>query len=223
MKNALFLTLAIAAFLTADARAQGIFSNPITGTNPNTANPYTAGQVVDPNITATGIGRGAGINGANTNDRYNATGYDNADLAASIADNAFFTFTLTPNPGASINFSSITFTLQASGTGPTNFALLSSLGGFVTANPIATSGPLGGGTITFTISDGQLGAAFDNVASAVEFRLYGYGATGASGTGSVNDFAFNGVVTIPEPATWAMIGGGFLTLVGLQRWKARRR
>ena len=33
-----------------------IWTNPITGTNPATANPYTTGQTVNSNLTATGIG-----------------------------------------------------------------------------------------------------------------------------------------------------------------------
>lgn len=53
---------------------QSIFTNPITDTNPNTANPHTTGQVVNPNITASGNGRGAGITGSNANDLYNANG-----------------------------------------------------------------------------------------------------------------------------------------------------
>ena len=51
---------------------QTIFENPITGTNPNLNNPYTAGQIVNSNITVSGIGRGSGITGTNANDRYNA-------------------------------------------------------------------------------------------------------------------------------------------------------
>ena len=46
--------------------AQSIFTNPITGTNPNTADPYTTGQTVAANMTASGIGRGAGITVSST-------------------------------------------------------------------------------------------------------------------------------------------------------------
>jgi len=36
---------------------QSIFTNPITGINPSLNNPYTIGQIVDANITVSGIGR----------------------------------------------------------------------------------------------------------------------------------------------------------------------
>ena len=43
--------------------AQSIFANEITGTNPKTYNPYILNQVLNTNITSTGIGRGTGIEG----------------------------------------------------------------------------------------------------------------------------------------------------------------
>lgn len=40
---------------------QSIFENPITGINPSSFNPYTNGQVIDANISVTGIGYGSGV------------------------------------------------------------------------------------------------------------------------------------------------------------------
>jgi len=70
MKKVYLFTLFL--FFLIIGQGQSIFTNPITGTNPNTSNPYTTGQIVDPNLTVSGIGRGTGINGNNANDRYNA-------------------------------------------------------------------------------------------------------------------------------------------------------
>ena len=114
---------------TNKASAQAVFSNSITGTNPNTSNPYAAGQTTDANITVSGIGRGTGIAGANANDRYNANGWNSASIDA----NDYFEWTLTPNSGYKINFVSLVYTGQASGTGPTSFAFRASVDGF-TAN-----------------------------------------------------------------------------------------
>lgn len=72
-----------------------IFTNPITATNPNTANPFTAGQTFDPNITVSGIGRGTGIAGQNANNRYNASGWS----TTTIDLNDYYEFTLTPLAG----------------------------------------------------------------------------------------------------------------------------
>ena len=177
-------TLAVMAFAVLAAlpsHAQSIWTNPINGTNPNTANPYTAGQTVDANITVSGIGRGAGIAGTNTNNRYNANGWDTVALDPT----AYFTFTLTPNPGSFINLTSFVYTGQASTSGATAFRFRSSLDGF--------TADIGSPTATGTIS--LSGATYQNLGSSIEFRLYGYGASSPSGTFSVNDFTFNGTVT----------------------------
>ena len=58
------------AILTAmGSNAQVIFENSITGSNPNTSNPYTTGQTNNANLTVSGIGRGSGITGSNGNNR----------------------------------------------------------------------------------------------------------------------------------------------------------
>jgi len=160
---------------------QSIFTNPITGTNPNTSNPYTLGQTVNANITVSGIGRSSGITGSNGNDRYNATGWN----SASLDTNDYLEFTLTPNSGYEIDFVSFVYTGQASSTGPTSFAFRSNLDGYTTniGTPIAT-----GTTISLA------GASYQNLTNSITFRLYGWGASGAGGTFSVNDFTFNGTV-----------------------------
>lgn len=165
-----------------------IWDNPITGTNPGLTNPYTAGQTVDPAITVSGIGY-SGVSGASANNRFSTNtwpqgGFDNTK---------YIQWTLTPGSGDAINFGSLTYTSQASGTGPTNFAIRSSVDNYAAdlANPGAT-----GTTLSLT------GAQFQGVASAITFRLYGWGATGDAGTFSVNDFTFTGnIVTAPPQVT----------------------
>lgn len=156
-----------------------IWSNPITGTNPNTSNPYTVGQTFDPNITVSGIGRGAGATGTNANDRYNANSWN----TAAIDLTAYFEFTITPNSGCTIDFTNFIYTAQASGTGATSFAFRSSLDGFASNIGTPTST---GATIDLSA------AAYQGIGSAITFRLYGWGASAAGGTFSINDFAFNG-------------------------------
>lgn len=160
---------------------QSIFENPITGTNPNTSNPFVNGQLINPNITVTGIGRGSGITGSNANDRFSANGWNTVSFDSS----KYFEFTLTPNSGFQINFASFVYTGQASGTGATNFAFRSSVDGFIsnigTPNVSSTTIPLTAGT-------------YQNIATAVTFRFYGWGASAGGGTFSINDFIFNGTV-----------------------------
>lgn len=161
--------------------AQSIFTNPITDSNPSAANPFTAGQTVNANITVSGIGRGTGISANAGSDRYNATGW----ATAAIDLNDYFQWTLTPNSSYEIDFVSLVYTGQASGTGPTTFALRSSVDNF--ASNIGA--PTAAGT---TIS--LAAAAFQNRTTAITFRLYGWGGSSAAGTYSVNSFTFNGTV-----------------------------
>ena len=121
--------------VTGTGLAQSTFTNPITGTNPNTSNPYTTGEIYEPYITVSGIGRGTGIVGSNANDRYNANGWNSATPDV----NDFFEFTITPQAGFNINFLNFVYTGQVSGTGPTSFAFRSSLDAFTADIGIPTA------------------------------------------------------------------------------------
>ncbi len=192
-----------AVMAVSSSQAAQLWANPITGTNPNTANPYTTGQTVLPNITVSGIGRGAGIVGTNAANRYNANSWNTATLDPT----AYFSFTLTPGPGFTINFENFVYTAESSNTGATSFAFRSSVDSFAAniGTPTAT-----GATIV-------LGApSYQGVSSPIEFRFYGWGASAAAGSFSINDFTFNGEV-IPEPSS-ALLGA--LGVLGLLR---RRR
>jgi autotransporter-associated beta strand protein len=121
-----------------------------------------------------------------------------------------FTFTLTPNSGYEIDFTDFVFTGQASGTGPASFAFRSSLDGFTgdLGTPVAN-----GATIDLS------NPGFQGIESSIEFRLYGWGASGSGGTFSVNNFTFNGGIapsglywvgsntTLGGSGTWANTGG----------------
>ena len=161
---------------------QSIWTNAITDPNPSASNPFTAGQTFDANITVSGIGRGAGITAVAAVDRYAASSWN----TAAIDMTAYFEFTLTPNAGCEIDFTSFVYVGQASGTGPTSFAFRSSIDGY-TAN-------IGAPTATGTTID-LSGATYQNITTSVTFRLYGWAASGGGGTFSVNSFTFNGTVT----------------------------
>ncbi len=172
-----------------------IFANPITGTNPGSVNPYTTGQSFNSNITVTGIGAGTGVTNSSANDRFTFSGWNSVALDA----NDYFTFTLTPNAGYAINFENLAYTSQASGTGPATFAFRSSLDSFG-ANITAPTNV--GGTQSLTAT------TYDNITSAITFRIYGWGASAAAGTYSINDFIFNGNVVCIQPTAYAVTGGG---------------
>jgi hypothetical protein len=161
-----------------------VWTNPITGTNPNLSNPYTTGDVTNSNISVSGIGRGSGIVSDNANNRYNASSWNTATLDLT----AYFTFTML-KVSASIDFdlTSFTYTSQSSNVNLNQFAVRSSLDGF--ASDLATP-PSTGGTVT-------LGAEFLDIPSSVEFRVYAWGATNVNNTFSINDFTFQGTAVLP--------------------------
>ncbi len=158
-----------------------IFSNSITGTNPSSTNPYVLGQTFDANISVSGIGRSGAISAATANDRYSASGWNSPSYDAT----KYFEFTLTPNPGYEIDFVNFIYTGQASGTGPTSFSFRSSVDGYTAE--IGTPVALG---TQINLS----GAAYQDISGAITFRIYGFGASAAGGTFSVNSFVFNGSV-----------------------------
>lgn len=191
------------------ANAAVISTNPITGTNPSTDNPYVTGKTDDPNITASGIGRGTGISASTANDRYSAKSW-----SSTFDPTDYFTFTLDAKDGYELNFDSFVYTGTASGTGPTVFALRSSLDGFATniGSPTATGK-------TIDLSD----ASYQGITSPIEFRLYGYAASGSTGTFSINDYTFNGsVAAVPEPNTLALLGAGSLLMLA-NRHRTRKQ
>lgn len=172
---------------------QSIWENEITGIGivADENIPFTSGQIISPNISVSGIGIGSGISGISSNNRYNANSWNTISLDLT----AYFYFTLTPNPTNNIDFVSFVYSGQTSGTGPTSFAFRSSVDGY-TANigtPTAT-----GATIDLS------GVTYQNITTPITFRLYAWGASGAPGTFSVNDFTFNGFVSnCVEPSTQA--------------------
>ncbi len=176
----LLLLILLFSVVTVSVYGQSIFTNPITGTNPNTTNPYVIGQIINPNITVSGIGRGAGITGTNANDRYNTTGWSIGVI--DLTD--YFEFTLTPTAGFKIDFASFVYTGQVS-AGTPNFSFRSSVDGFTTDIGLPTTT---GATISLA------GAAYQNINSAITFRLYAYGLAASTTTYSINDFTFNGLV-----------------------------
>jgi len=165
---------------------QSVWTNPIDGSQPSSSNPFTSGDVKDANITVSGIGM-AGLTANAGGNAYNATGWPSA---GTISTGSYFSFTLTPNAGYAINFESFVFSRQRSGTGPLTWAVRSSLDNFA-ANIGETFSPgTSNGSTTINISS----TAYQNITAPVTFRVYGWGATGATGTGRISDFTFNGTV-----------------------------
>lgn len=173
--------------------SQVIWTNPITGSDPGLTSPYTTGQTVVPNITVSGISRGAGVAGNVGDNRYNANGWATA-TTLTLTNNDYFEFTITPNAGYRIDFESFTYTGKASNTGPKSFSLRSSITATPYATAIGVANELG---TTISLSD----PLYQNRTAATTFRFYGWNASAAAGTFSINDFTFNANVSVTCTST----------------------
>lgn len=179
------LLLFILLLLSQYGSGQNLNTNEITGTNPGSQANFTSGAVVDPAITATGISKGSGIVAASANDRYNASNWNSATRDI----NDYFEFTMSPNASAVFSFISFSFDWQTSNTGPTTIMVTSSLNAHSTALGDTSSFSAGTtGTITIPLTAPN----FQNLTAPITFRIYGWGASAAGGTFSINRFSFSG-------------------------------
>jgi len=181
----LFLMILLIA---ANANAQQvIFKNDITGILPSQANPFTSGQITDPNVSATGIGHGTGLIAANTgNDAYAIREWNTPALDLT----GYFEFTITPLPGYEMNFTNLSFATGFSGA-PSNtpFLVRSSRSDYGTN--IAFSRASVFAPVTVDLSGGN----YQRVASSVTFRIYPFGSANVADTFTIYDFTFSGTVT----------------------------
>lgn len=161
----------------------GIWTNAINGTNPSTTNPFTAGQIVSTNLSVSGIGF-TGVASNPANNRFNTRSWD---ASPAVNTGKYIYFTLTPDAGYAIDFTSFVYTGTSSGTGPTGLTIRSSVDGY--SSNIGTPATTGA-SISLT------GAAYQNITSPITFRVYATGATDATGTYSINDFTFYGTMRV---------------------------
>ena len=132
------------------------------------------------------------------------------DHTGSIDLNTYFTVTITPVSGYTVDLSQITFRSQRSGTGIRTYAVRSSKDNYATnldasINPAnaelsvqtgnifyrnfdATTSGQNGSTITLT------GANFTAVSTPITFRFYGWNAEASTGSFSIDDVVFTGNV-----------------------------
>jgi hypothetical protein len=156
-----------------------------------------------PNVSSTGpsgiISRGSGLNPAGNTNRFNANNWSQAGLVDAVANNDYMEWTITPAPGYQISVSSLVYNWQRSGTGPPNITIRSNQDSYSTNLDTKTgliTTPNNGLTSTIT--------TINNVAAAVTFRIYGYGATSSTGSGGFegtgSDLVIYGTVSLLQDA-----------------------
>jgi hypothetical protein len=170
-----------------------IFLNDIT-TNNNSANPYSSNQVVDANANASGIGRGTGISYESEDGAYGANGWTTSN---SIDGDDYFYFTITPEVGYQLNFDSFDYQEERrDNDAPEDFSFRSSINynSSILTYSLTNLNP---NNRSIDLSASQ----YQNVQSAITFRLYGWDAGGPPQDREyrINNFAFFGTVTMIPP------------------------
>lgn len=208
-------------FTTAASTPQLLFTytfSDVTSSSGTSSAGGTASNVTFSNFTAVGVSANSSAS--------NRFDFSNQPLGATDGSDVFtgtinlgkyYEMTVTPASGFSVNLSSITFTMQRSGTGIRQYSVRSSLDNFsinlsASINPpnsnlsvVSTPQPnifqvTDTSTSANTGSTLTLDTSFSGIASPVTFRFYGYNAEGSSGTFSVDDVAINGTVTGAFPS-----------------------
>lgn len=213
------LTLAALALCSAAAQAQTL----VTYLNTTTTGTGTATQV-DSSITAgtlaftnLGSSSNAGFSGVNSiSNYYVRTDFNGADQAEALVLNRFASFTLTPGANP-VTMTKLTFDLGLSSTVTPNPPVVSasafvrsSLDGYTTTI---------GTTVGFTdvtaptnatwgtsrvAQEVNLGSSFQNLTSAVTFRIYLIDNISNTQT----SLRFSNIQVVPEPSTFALLGLG---------------
>ena len=226
MKKLLETILIVSLAAALPASSQVIVSWEFLGNSGVTADPEMA-DVFDTNISMTDpsgdLSRGSGIVGASRNDGFSSSGFSTSttDFAGAIAAGDFYTFTVTPSSGFSMDLSSLDINFDTSGTGPHDWGLFSSVDSFSSSIDTFTASD-SGASHSLDLS----GSSFNTLTASVEFRLVGHGASSGTGSaaflGSGSDIVLNGMTSaIPEPSTYALIFGALA--LGVVVWKRRRK
>lgn len=178
LRNLLFLSFML---ITNFASAQLLQWNTFGNTGSESTEPSVAN---DTRISSASLTKGSGVTNATNSNRFGGSNwFDTGDsnpttLSESITGNDYIQFTVTPTSGSQFSVTSLVFSWDRSNTGPSSVALRYSIDGYSSDLGSVTSLPASlstGNTISIS--------GITDIISSVTFRLYGYNATGATGTG----------------------------------------
>jgi hypothetical protein len=206
--------LAAGLFLSVNSLFAQIITFSFTGAAGNEATFAVDSQPV--NAVASDMGRGTGVNASSASGTFSANSWSMGGLDI----NDYFTFSLTPDPGFQLTLTQLQLDERRSGTGIRDWSLRSSLDSFAADIGAAFSVPDNTSTRANQSVD-LTGGLFDDLSSAIEFRVYGYNAEASSGTWRLDNVDLFGTITpVPE------ISGTFwisLSLAVVFFWNSRKR
>lgn len=238
MKNRSSLAIAftVLGISSLSTQAATVFSGTFTwgaGADGNVASfPYNGAAIEDLTVSdATKVG----ITTSSSNNNFRGTGWALNDtpvgsLTGLIDTTKYIEFTVSANAGYTIDMATVEFGVARSGTGPRQWQWRSSVDLFEA--PIATYTTLSVGlenslgtlthadaTTTYTGVMDVSGTSFTGL-SSVTFRLYGYNAEAAGGTGGIQGpLTFTGTIAavVPEPSATLLGLVGVIALIRRRR------
>ncbi len=150
--------------------------------------------------------------------------FNYANLGISLANDAYYSFTVTPDASTQLDFTNLSFDMyKSSGAGATiSVTVFSSVDGFAETGDAIGSGTLVGASESAAFFSRSVAlSSLPTVTTATEFRLY---LDDGGATNNGNDFRLDNIVlngagaVIPEPASIAlMIQFGLLLLIARRR------
>jgi len=173
-------------------------------------------------VSATDIARSVNVSAHSGTNSMNST---NWSTAPTIDLGKYYEFGLTAEPGFTLSLTSLVIGMTRTTAGPANFAVRSSLDSF--ASDIFT-GLVPTNVVKIT---NNFGLEFENLSGPVDFRVYGYNATGVEGrfrllgspvTSDSEALVITGTA-VPEPSSAILIGVSFATLLVWTALRGRRR
>ncbi|HEX4413213.1 MAG TPA: sulfatase-like hydrolase/transferase [Lacipirellulaceae bacterium] len=125
--------------------------------------------------------------GTDAGNELNTIGYTASSLADAITNGEYVTFTVNPVDGAGIVPSSVSFNLwRNGGAAATNYAILSSVGGFTSSAALIQANYTDSSISHQHALTASIPTVADAISSPVEYRLYAWGATDPRGNTHIN-------------------------------------
>ena len=190
MKKLLPIACLLAACYALPGRAQVVTSpspvRSVSGTNPNTSNPFAAQQQSAATVGNTGVGSATHLFNSQRNDIFQTSGWTSGNAANA---DGYFYWSVRPARGAAIPGGNLQFTIFRNESGPRAYTLRSSLDSFRTdLSEGIISGDASRVSIPISIPD-SLALTAD---SPIVFRLHAYNARADFGTLTLSNIGYGG-------------------------------
>jgi hypothetical protein len=134
------------------------------------------------------VTRGSGLSAITSGARFNSDNFPTTGTLTLTGNTDYLTFTVTAGAGYTLDLNSaaLNFSLGSSGTGPVNYGVYSSVGGFA-----STAAQIGADLTTASTSVSFPSTGYNGL-STIEIRIYGWGGSNSGGTGGFSSMNLTG-------------------------------